>query len=144
MANNLAALNLGTAIYTRITGDSPIMARLTGGFHEDVPENEVYPYLLLDDFNSTPWRTLSRPGEDVIVTFRVFSEYEGSKETQQIVDDLQRLFGDVTGISVTGWLFAASWFESFGPVTREERSNYVVIRNTPVRYRMKLQNATGF
>lgn len=69
------------------------MGKVSGVF-EEAPEGQPFPYVTVDGIRSTSFRTLSRPGEEVTATLRVWSDTAGFAEAIGILDDLNRLLAD--------------------------------------------------
>lgn len=139
----VAAKELQIAWMALLSGDATFMATITNRLYDDVPENEVYPYVRIGEFTATDFRTLSRPGEEVIGTVHIFSRYSGNKEVYDIGDEVQRLLGDISDLSVANYRFIASWYAGFDliPTTNEAK---VITRHGRLRYRMKVQQTSGF
>lgn len=126
-----ALYGIQKAIYDRILADATIMARIEGVF--DSPEiDQAYPYITIGECTSVPWRTHSKPGEEVTVTLHIWSVYEGFKEALEILGDLNRLFGD-KDLTVSGWDCCHSWFD-FSDTIREPEG---VVRHVVARYRIR-------
>lgn len=75
---------LQKALYQRLTGDTPLMGMLTGGVHDQVPENKVKPYLRLGDHLSIPDNDLSSFGREVTETLHIWTEARGNLSGQDI------------------------------------------------------------
>lgn len=131
MSSSLKAIQ--QAIYERLTADTVLMGKITGVFDE-VPQNQPFPYVTIGDMTSTPWRTMSRFGEEVTITLHIWSQQKGFREAYEILDDLNRLLADQV-IPVLGWDVAACWYE-FSDTIRDPDG---VTKHIPVRYRMQVQ-----
>lgn len=81
---------LQETIYTRLTGDTDLMALITGVFDE-VPEATTYPYLVLGEVTETPDEAHDRSGIDATITLHGWSAYKGYRELAQILSQLDRI-----------------------------------------------------
>ena len=149
-----AQLALQPAIYTLLTGDATLVALLakdvrdgtSPGIFDAVPKNQTYPYLTIGEFESDPARTLSRPGEEVVTIINVYSQDNtagaGNKVLLEVLEELNRLLGDVTNLTPSGYDFAASWYESSN-IQKDVDNAQVITRQLVVRYRMLLHQSLG-
>lgn len=126
-------LAIQTAIYSRLTGDSTLMSKITG-VYDDVDQDIQFPYVTIGDATSNPWRTMTRFGEEVTITLHIWSRYKGFKEALGILGDLNRLLADQS-LSVTGYDVCASYYD-FSETMRDPDGH---TRHVPVRYRIQLQ-----
>lgn len=90
MANTDVLAPLQTALYQRLTGDTALMADVTG-VYDHVPEGAGFPYLVLGEATATPQGALDRYGRRSTVTLHVWSAYRGYFEALGVVDHLLRL-----------------------------------------------------
>ena len=128
---------LQEAVYSKISGDATIMALITGVYdHVEQVEESNYPYVTIDDPTSTPWRTHSRAGEELTITLHAWSQYNGKKEINDIITNLNRLFGD-TDLTVSGYDVAKSWYD-YAQVFRELDG---LTFHGLVRYRLRMLEA---
>ena len=138
-----AAKYIQQAIYTLLIGDLALMAILEGVF-DYPPDNMAYPFIQIGAVTSTEYRTLSRPGEEVTVTIHIYSDYLGNKEALEILDEVNRLMGDVTNISISNYTLIASWFEFYEVLRDHLSAEGLILCHIPVRYRFKVQSTTGY
>jgi len=135
-----ALLPLQTSLYELYTGDGTLMALVTGVF-DFVPGNQAYPFIRIGEFDSSEWRTHSRPGEQVVVTVHIYKDdnraARGNKVLWQILDEVNRLTGDVTNISVDGYDVIASWYQS-STIQLEVAKDQRLIRHLIAKYRFKM------
>lgn len=148
-----AALDMQKAVYTLLVADATLVALLakdvrgagTGpGIFDEVPENQPYPYIEIGEFTSREFRTLTRSGEELTMTNHIWSQAPGNKQALEILKEMNRLLGDVTGIAVTDHLFIASWFEFYDILKDKEEGGDLFTRHIPARYRIKIQDDTAF
>lgn len=122
------------AIYSRLTGDSVLMSKVTGVF-DYVPDNQTFPYITIGEATSAPYRTFSRFGEEVTVTCHIWSRYDGFKEALDILADMNRLLADRDDLSVTGYDLICCFFE-FSETMRDPDG---ITRHVVARYRLIVQ-----
>lgn len=75
---------LQAALYSRLTGDATVMARVTGIF-DAVPQGQTFPYVVLSNDTSADDSTKTYAQEDITKTIDVWSRYNGKKEAQEIM-----------------------------------------------------------
>jgi Protein of unknown function (DUF3168) len=126
-------LPIQQAIYNRLTGDSVLMAKVTGVF-DYVSDNQAFPYITIGEATSNPFRTFSRFGEEVTVTLHIWSRYDGSKEALEILNEMNRLLAD-QDLAVTGYDTVACFYE-FSETLRDPDG---ITRHLVVRYRIITQ-----
>jgi hypothetical protein len=61
-----------TAVYSAITGDATIMAKITGVF-DFPPKDQPYPFVTIGEATVIPWRTHSQPGVEATLTLHIWS-----------------------------------------------------------------------
>jgi hypothetical protein len=125
------------AIYTTLTSDSALMAKITGVF-DNVPDNQPYPYITIGEATSSRFRTFSRFGEEVFITLHIWSQYAGFKEANDILNDMNRLLAD-QNLTTSGW-DTISCFYDFSETLRDSDG---VTRHIVVRYRILTQKQGG-
>lgn len=118
------------SIYNILTLDPQLMSRITGVF-DYVPENQAFPYVVIGEFTSGPWETFQRYGEEVIITIHVWSRYSGMKQSEKIMDDLNRLLARKM-FFIDGWGNVGTWLS--GSSTLIEPDGFT--RHGIVRYRL--------
>ncbi|MEV2236702.1 DUF3168 domain-containing protein [Micromonospora sp. NPDC049891] len=79
------------AIYQRLTADTILMAALTGGVHDQVPEDKVHPYLRIGDHLSVPDNDHGGFGREITVTLHVWTRSRGNTQGQTIAGRLIEL-----------------------------------------------------
>lgn len=75
---------LQQALYTRLTTDSALMARVTGVF-DAVPDGQDFPYVTVGEDTVVDWSTKTNSGEEITHTLHVWSRYAGKKEAKEIL-----------------------------------------------------------
>lgn len=75
-------LILNTAIADRIE------LRTGREVHDDTPEKEVFPYIVMGAMHARDWSDKFTPGQEVNCTVHVWSEYKGKKEVAMICDEV--------------------------------------------------------
>lgn len=128
-----ALLSIQKTVFARLRADQDLMMKITGVFDE-VPRDQLMPYVTVGDATSSPFRTMSRFGEEVTITLHIWSQYNGFKESLEILEDLNRLLADQE-LEVTGYDTVACFYE-FSETIRDPDG---ITRHVPVRYRIKLQ-----
>ena len=98
------------AIYGRLTGDATLMTLLPGAVRDHVPANNPFEYIAIGEMIETPFRTLGRNGHDDMVTLRIWSDKQGYKTAQSILDRATTLL-EGTPLTVTGHPTVMVWFE---------------------------------
>ena len=78
------------AIYQRLTGDSALMA-LVSGVYDQVPENKAKPYVRIGDHLSTPDNDLTSYGREITVTIHVWTQARGNTSGQAIAARIGQL-----------------------------------------------------
>lgn len=95
-----------TAIYGVLSADTTLLALATGGIHNDVPDGEEYPHVLISKATETAWHT--QGGGDVgigwknIIRIHVYSRYQGDLEALEIHDRIVALL-NYQPLSVSGY-----------------------------------------
>lgn len=85
----LLSYEIQTAIRARLTGDSGLMALVTG-IYDAVPQSADsadsadYPFVTIGDAFALDWSTDTETGTENFVDIHVWSRYNGTKELKQI------------------------------------------------------------
>lgn len=109
------------------------MSKITGVF-DDVPESQSFPYIVIDQADSSPFVTYDRFGESVSFELYIFSKYRGFKEINDIASDIQRLLANVN-FNVTGYDPVACYYDS----SNADRANDGDTRVGIQSFRIQLQ-----
>ncbi len=151
MSMIFAQEEIAISVMTLLSGDGTLTALLATnerdgatGIVDFVPENQTFPYVEIGDMQSKAFRTLSRSGEEVLVTIKVHTATLGGAEARAIQKEINRLLGDVTSIgTVAGYTFIASYF-MFAEMLKEVDSAKKIKRVIVSRFRMQVQQVAGF
>ena len=81
---------LQKAIYSALTGDSALMAMITG-VHDHVPQDTAFPYVTIGESTAVDWRTVGHDGMETTLVFHVWSRERGHREVKQILAELHRI-----------------------------------------------------
>lgn len=79
----MKSLEIQGAIYQRLIGYAPLTALVTA-IYDDVPEDKVYPYVVIGDDTAVPFDTDTSLGTEATITLHVWSRYPGMSETKRI------------------------------------------------------------
>lgn len=82
------------AIYDALRTNTDLVAAVDGRIYDDVPQNEIFPYVSFGEFTSVSYRTHSGPGEEISVSIHVWSKYDGFKEAENIASIINSCLGD--------------------------------------------------
>ena len=104
-----AASPVTEAIYARLQ-DATLLATLTGGVHDDVPQTPTYPFAWLEMFREQDARGLGTGGlPEIEFRTHVFSQFGGMAQAQEanrlIVGLLKDYALTVTGYAMCGHIF---------------------------------------
>lgn len=129
---------LQKAIYALLNGDSALTA--LAPIYDEIPQHRAYPYVRIGAVVEDEWRTHDRLGVEVIWSTHIYSQAPGNKEALLIKNEIARLLDDLddTGLTVTGWMFVASWFDGTTTLLERGEGNKKV-RHVILRHRIKLQ-----
>lgn len=90
--NGLALLPVQGAMFARIKADAALNTAIGGRVYDEVPENAVYPYVVLGEGVETPDNELAAYESRVAETLHVWSAYRGFAEALTIAGHLIRVF----------------------------------------------------
>lgn len=76
---------LQQAIFQRLTNDTQVTDIVKGVF-DAVPEDQLYPYLVIGDPVSDPFDTKTTTGEQIAIVIHAWSDYPGKKEAYEILN----------------------------------------------------------
>ena len=98
-------------IFDTLDGDSALTTALSGGdgVVDHVSDNVKFPYVEIGDITESRFRTMLRPGSEMILNINIFSEDKGFKEANDIKGDIDRLLGDTVDIDLTNFCIIAIW-----------------------------------
>jgi hypothetical protein len=81
----MSQLSVAQAIYTALTGSTPLMAKVTG-VYDVVPKNTAGPYIAIGQLQSLRGRLLSDNERAWYADIHIWSSYQGRKEVLEIAD----------------------------------------------------------
>lgn len=84
-----AAWELHKAVYQRLLGDSNLMARITG-VYDHVSEDADFPYITIGEQTERAFDTKLSIGENRTLALHCWSQYNGKKESYEILDLMLR------------------------------------------------------
>lgn len=103
-----------TAIYGVLNGDATLLALATGGVHNDIPDGQGYPHVLISRATETPWHTLGGASSGIgwknIIRIHVYSRYAGDTEAMQIHERIVALL-NFQPLTVAGYSSAIVDYE---------------------------------
>lgn len=95
-----------TAIYGVLTSDSSLMTLATGGVHNDVPDGQRFPHVLISRATETAWHTFGGAATGLgwknIIRIHVYSRYQGDREALDIHERIVSLL-NFQPMAVSGW-----------------------------------------
>ena len=104
-----------TAIYALLTADATLMGLATGGVHNDVPEGQAYPHVLISKASETPRHTFGTAttglGWNNVIRIHVYSRYQGDIEALTIHDRIVSLL-NFQPLTVTGYGSVSTEYEA--------------------------------
>lgn len=94
---------LTTAVVTALKADTALTAAL-GGAHvySAPPQDQARPYLLVWGGREVPWNQLRSTGRHVQVLVRAWSDYQGSREVDTLIDLVVAGLDNVA-LTLDGW-----------------------------------------
>jgi hypothetical protein len=103
-----------TAIYGVLSGDATLTNLATGGVHNDIPDGQAYPHVLISKATETPWHTFGTAttglGWRNIIRVHVYSRYQGDKEAMEIHERVVSLL-NFQPLTVTGYTQVSCEYE---------------------------------
>ena len=98
----LGQFAIQSAIYSRLNNDSTLTNSLGAGIYDEVQEGNSYPFVTMGRDSSIDYSTKDVDGSEYTVNLDIWSQYNGSKETKEIIDRIHDLLHDYS-LSVTGF-----------------------------------------
>lgn len=120
------------AIHDRLTGDSQLKDAITGVF-DYVPEQGVYPFVVIGEAVETPDNRHGGFGRQTVVTLHVWTQYRGHAQGLRIGARITELL-DHQPLTITGLDWIATRFEFSQTLTDPEPPGD--IRHLVLRYRI--------
>lgn len=107
MATPTSAIrSVEAAITTLLMADSSFATLCPGGVDSVELQNQLYPFVLIDNGHEQPWNTMggrtAGNGRELLVRLHVFSRYKGDREALLILERLVELL-DFATLSVSGY-----------------------------------------
>lgn len=103
-----------TAMYAVLSADSTLQSLATGGIHNDIPDGQAFPHVLISRAVETPWHTMGGASAGLgwkdLIRIHVYSRYQGDKEAMEIHERIVALLNYQT-LSVTGYTTAICEYE---------------------------------
>lgn len=136
MIHASAQFDLQVALYALLSADATLLALAPGGVHDHVDQDALpvdangkkAAHVVIGDQTEIPDDTHDRTGRQLTVTFHVWSEYEGNKETAGIISRITGLLDHTTSLEVGDtWQTVQCVFE-FSTIVREEGARHGVAR----------------
>ncbi len=87
----LADAELQRAIIERLTTDAEMTQLINGRVFDYTPEQTALPYIVWQLGQSAEWDTTTENGFEVTFVLHVWSQYEGSLETNRIMQRIYKL-----------------------------------------------------
>lgn len=110
-----ATAAIQTAIYAVLSADATLTGLATGGIHNDVPDGEIYPHVLISKAVETAWNTFgpatSGLGYKNIIRIHIYSRYQGDSEALAILGRIVALL-NFQPLTVSGYTSALVEYES--------------------------------
>jgi hypothetical protein len=128
----MAVLEIQTAIQSRLTGDTTLMAMITGVF-ADVREGQVPPYISYGQHVDGPWPTFGKLNSEAYIWLHIWSKDTGDEECYRILAELIRLLPTSPSnppLTLPSYSMVRLWYEWSTILYDPEFS----IRHMPVRF----------
>ena len=100
---------LQKAVYAALTGDSALMAMITG-VHDHVPQGAAFPYVTIGQSTARDWRTVGHKGVELTLIIQAWSRKRGHKEAKQVLAEVYRIIDDAK-LTVPGHVLVWLRFE---------------------------------
>lgn len=87
-----SSLALQRAVKDALVADSMVTAILGGPqVHDHPPQGAAMPYLTVGDIETRDWSTQSSRGHEHRLTVRAWSDREGRRQAQELIDEVDRV-----------------------------------------------------
>lgn len=87
---NFSHYPLQKAIYQKLTGDSALMALVSGVFDRP-PQGQSYPYITIGESSIGDWSTKTSNGTEQLLTLHIWSREGGKKQAELIAEKVHGL-----------------------------------------------------
>lgn len=137
----LVSKNLMTAIYSKLTGDSTLMALITGVFNF-VPQKQTYPYVVINDSDlfETKMNTFAKKGKETRIFIHVHSLYKGDSEALGIAERIDSLL-DWQSLTISSNSHIVTSFEGLQLEVEEDDSKQYKARHAILEYKVITQES---
>lgn len=125
-------LPIQRALYAALTGDATLGDLITG-VYDYVPEEDVYPYVVIGEATETPDNSHDRHGWQTVVTLHVWTQYRGHTQGLTIGNRVSEVL-DHQPLTVAGFDHVATRYEFAQTLTDPEPPGD--IRHLVLRYRV--------
>lgn len=104
-------LELQKQVYSKLTGNAPLMAKLSGVF-DFVPQTQAYPFVQIGEAEFSPWNTKTFNGFDGSLTINLWHRpgSRGRAPLHDIMHDIYDLLHNAA-VSITGVTVVLLQFE---------------------------------
>ncbi len=92
---------LQQAVFTALNGNVSGIDSANVSVYDDVPENTVYPYVVIGEETAANNGTKDLDGIEHTLTLHVWSQYRGRREIKEIMQSVYQLLHDAA-ITVSG------------------------------------------
>lgn len=102
MSYQTALWPLQVTIYERLSSDPTLSGMVTGIF-DYIPENQLYPYVVIGQPTVAPHDTKNTFGEEISLVIHAWSVYDGKKEAYDILNACLSALSyrlDITGFKI--------------------------------------------
>lgn len=123
---------LQKAIFLVLNGDATL-GTLINAIYDNVPDNAVFPYLVIGEFTSVTFDDKTSDGANTTVTLHAFTQDRDKQVAHQIIARTYDLLHN-TAISVTGQTLILLRSDNFLQVFQERTDNNTTYHGV-VRYR---------
>ena len=123
------------AFYARMSASSELQALITG-IHQQVPEDDLYPYVVLGEATETPDNAHGKIGRSTSSMLHIWSQYDGFGEALKILAVVVALF-DHQPLTVPGLHHVSTHYEFSQTLTDPGPPGD--IRHIPVRFRTRTE-----
>lgn len=119
---NFSHLPLQEAVYAALTGDSPLMALVTG-IYDRPPEGTAFPYVTLGESTGSDWSNVATVGMEHLFTLHIWSREGGRKQSATIMERLHTLLHQAS-LSITGQMLVMMRFSASDIVLENDGWTY--------------------
>lgn len=110
------------AVYEKLTGDTTLMAMITGVF-DHVPERSEFPYVTVGDIRANDNSVKAAQGYQLDLNINVYSRGKGRKEVLEIMSKIQEVLVGQS-LTVVGGSHVSTRFLSQGTSLAKDGFTY--------------------